>query len=86
MKMKTSISIDNEIWMELKNLALQRGKDISSILKDAIKNELYLDLDKSLMKYSRYCKSGLDFEPIKPKDKVSDMIRSMREDRESRIS
>ena len=54
MKVKTSISIDNEIWMELKNLALQRGKDISSLLKDVIENELYLDLDKSLMKYSKH--------------------------------
>ena len=86
MKVKTSISIDNEIWMELKNLALQRGKDISSILKDAIENELYLDLDKSLMKYSRYGKSDLDFEPIKPNGKISDLVRSMRDGRESRIS
>jgi hypothetical protein len=86
MKVKTSISIDKEIWMELKNLALQRGKDISFILKDAIENELYLNLDKSLMKYSEYGKSDLDFEPIKPKCKVSDLIRSMRDDRESRIS
>ena len=86
MKVKTSISIDNEIWIELKNLALQRGKDISSILKDAIENELYLDLDKSLMKYSKYSKSDLDFEPIKPNGKISDLVRSMRDDRESRIS
>ena len=86
MKVKTSISIDNEIWMELKNLALQRGKDISSILKDAIENELYLDLDKSLMKYSKYGKSDLGFDPIKLKSKVSDLVRSMRDDRESRIS
>jgi hypothetical protein len=86
MKVKTSISIDNEIWMELKNLALQRGKDISSILKDAIENELYLGLDKSLMKYSKYGKSDLDFDPIKLKSKVSDLVRSMRDDRESRIS
>ncbi|MCW6171184.1 MAG: hypothetical protein LVQ96_08475 [Thermoplasmatales archaeon] len=86
MKVKTSISIDNEIWMELKNLALQRGKDISSILKDAIENELYLDLDKSLMKYSKYGKSDLDFDPIKLKSKVSDLVRSIRDDRESRIS
>jgi hypothetical protein len=86
MKVKTSISIDKEIWMELKNIALQRGKDISFILKDAIENELYLNLDKSLMKYSKYGKSELDFEPIKPKGKVSDLVRSMRDDRESRIS
>jgi hypothetical protein len=86
MKVKTSISIDKQIWMELKNLALQRGKDISFILNDAIENELYLNLDKSLMKYSKYGKSDLDFEPIKPKSKVSDLIRSMRDDRESRIS
>ena len=72
--------------MELKNLALQRGKDISSILKDAIENELYLDLDKSLMKYSKYGKSDLDFEPIKPNGKISDLVRSMRDDRESHIS
>ncbi|WP_298275903.1 hypothetical protein [Ferroplasma sp.] len=86
MKVKTSISIDNEIWMELKNLALQRGKDISSILIDAIENELYLNLDKSLMKYSKYGKSDLDFDPIKPNGKVSGLVRSMRNDRESRIS
>ena len=86
MKVKTSISIDKQIWMELKNLALQRGKDISFILNDAIENELYLNLDKSLMKYSKYGKSDLDFEPIKPKSKVSDLIRSIRDDRESRIS
>ena len=41
MKIKTSIPIDNEIWMELKNLALQRGKDINSILKDAIKMSFF---------------------------------------------
>jgi hypothetical protein len=86
MKVKTSISIDNEIWMELKNLALQRGKDISSILKDVIENELYLNLDKSLMKYSKCGKSDLDFDPIKVKSKVSDLVRSMRDDREGRIS
>jgi predicted DNA-binding protein len=86
MKVKTSISIDNEIWMELKNLAIQRGMDISSILKDIIENELYLDLDKSLMKYSKHGDSNLDFDPIKPKSKVSDLVRSMRNDRESRIS
>jgi hypothetical protein len=38
MKVKTSISIDKQIWMELKNFALQRGKDISVILEDAIEN------------------------------------------------
>jgi hypothetical protein len=86
MKVKTSISIDKQIWMELKSLALQQGKDISFILKDAIENELYLNLDKSLMKYSKYGKSDLDFEPIKPRSEVSDIIRSMRDDRESRIS
>ena len=72
--------------MELKNLAIQRGMDISSILKDIIENELYLDLDKSLMKYSKHGDSNLDFDPIKPKSKVSDLVRSLRDDRESRIS
>jgi hypothetical protein len=86
MKVKTSISIDKQIWMELKNLALQRDEDISSILKDAIENELCLNLDKYLMKYSKSGKSSLDFEPIKPSGKVTDLIRSMRDDRESRIS
>ena len=31
MKVKTSISIDNEIWMELKNLALQRGIGLNRV-------------------------------------------------------
>ncbi len=86
MNVKTSISIDKKIWMELKNLALERGKDVSSILKDAIENELNSNLDKSLTKYSIQGTSDLDFEPIKPKGKISDLIRSMRDDRESRIS
>ncbi len=86
MKVKTSISIDKELWMELKNLALQRGNDISSILKDAIENELCLNLDKSLLKYSKYNKYDLDFEPIKPNCKVSDLVRGMRNDRENRKS
>lgn len=86
MKVKTSISIDNEIWMKLKNLALQRGEDISSILKEAIKNELYLDLERSLMKHSKYGKSELDFDPIKPDSEISGLVRSMRDDREGRIS
>ncbi|MGP6207715.1 hypothetical protein ACNF42_06800 [Cuniculiplasma sp. SKW3] len=86
MKVKMSIFIDKQIWMELKNFALQRGKDISFILEDVTENELYLNLDKSLMKYSRYGKSELDFEPIKPKAKVSDLVKSMRDDRESSIS
>ena len=86
MKVKTSISIDKQIWMELKNFALQRGKDVSFILEDAIENELFLNLDKSLMKYSKYGKSELDFEPIKPKGKVSELVRSLRDDKKSRIS
>ncbi|EQB69393.1 ribbon-helix-helix protein, CopG family [Cuniculiplasma divulgatum] len=86
MNVKTSISIDKKIWMELKNLALERGKDVSSILKDAIENELNSNLDKSLMKYSIQGTFDLDFEPIKPKSKISDLIRSMRDDRESHIS
>ena len=86
MNMKKSISIGKQIWMELKNLALEWGKDISSILKDAIENELNSNLDKSLMKYSIHGTFDLDFEPIKPKSKISDLIRSMRDDRESHIS
>ncbi len=86
MKVKTSISIDKQIWVELKNLALQRGMDISSVLKETIENELYLNLDEYLMKYSKYSKADLDFEPIKSKGNVSDLIRSMRDDRKNRIS
>ncbi len=86
MKVKTSISMDKQIWMELKNFALQQGKDISSILKEAIENEIYLNLDEYLMKYSKYSKDDLDFEPIKSKGNVSDLIRSMRDDRKNRVS
>lgn len=72
--------------MRLKNLALEQGKDISSILENAIENELISNLDKSLMKYSSKTVSDLDFEPVKPKQQISDLVRSMRDDRENRIS
>lgn len=86
MKIKTSISIDKELWIELKNLASKQGKDVSSTLEDAIENELISGLDQSLAKYSIVKTSNLDFEPVKPKGKISDLVRSMRDDRESGLS
>jgi predicted DNA-binding protein len=86
MKIKTSISIDRELWIELKTLASRQGKDVSSTLKDAIENELISDLNKSLAKYSIMNTSDLDFEPIKIDRGISDLVRSMRDDRENSIS
>jgi predicted DNA-binding ribbon-helix-helix protein len=52
MKTKTSISIDRQVWAKLKNLAVERGVDISSLLQIAIDDELISNFEDSIMKFS----------------------------------
>ena len=52
MKTKTSISIDQQVWTKLKNLAVERGVDISSLLQIAIEDELISNFEDSIMKFS----------------------------------
>ena len=52
MKTKTSISIDQQVWAKLKNLAVERGVDISSLLQIAIEDELISNFEDSIMKFS----------------------------------
>ena len=52
MKTKTSISIDQQVWTKLKNLAVERGVDISSLLQIAIDDELISNFEDSIMKFS----------------------------------
>ena len=52
MKTKTSISIDQQVWAKLENLAVERGVDISSLLQIAIEDELTYNFEDSIMKFS----------------------------------
>ena len=52
MKTKTSISIDQQVWAKLKNLAVERGVDIRSLLQIAIEDELISNFEDSIMKFS----------------------------------
>ena len=86
MKTKTSISIDQQVWIKLKNLATERNTNISSALQKAIESELLSNFDDSIIKYSTRRRSDLDFDPVEPKQKVSELIRRMRDERENSIS
>ena len=86
MKTKTSISIDQQVWAKLKNLAVERGMDISSLLQIAIEDELISNFEDSMIKFSTQGGTELDFDPIEPRQNVSELVRGMRDEREDRIS
>ena len=86
MKTKTSISIDQQVCIKLKNLATERNTNISSVLQKAIDGELLSNFDDSIMKYSTKRRSDSDFDPVEPKQKVSELVRRMRDERENSIS
>lgn len=86
MKTKTSISIDQQVWTKLKNLAVERGVDISSLLQIAIEDELISNFEDSIMKFSTKGGTELDFDPIEPRQNISGLVSGMRDEREDRIS
>lgn len=59
---------------------------MSSILQNAIENELISNLEEPLMKYVSKKSPELDFDPIQPRKRVSDLVSGMRYDREDRLS
>lgn len=82
-KVKTSIYVEKDLWEEFKKLAQRKGVEPSKLLEELIREELF---EKMLDEFMQELDIGndyeIDFEPIKPrKDLVSDLIRSMRDER-----
>ncbi len=77
-KVKTSIYVDKELWERFRKYVLRRGKEVSNLLEDMIRDETIEESLESIIDYENY---ELDFEPIKlKKGSVSELVRVMRDE------
>nr|MDO8063514.1 hypothetical protein [Candidatus Freyrarchaeum guaymaensis]HDO80729.1 hypothetical protein [Candidatus Bathyarchaeota archaeon] len=85
MKAKTSVYVDRDLWEKFKVLSASRKTDVSSLLKELIREETMEQLDEALSELG--LESGeLDFEPVKVSKPVSGLVRVMRDERRDGIS
>ena len=82
MKVKTSIYVDRELWERFKKGAALKGVDASSLLEEALREEVCVDeLLASLLAEGEGL-SELDFDPVEVEEgSVSSLVREMRDGR-----
>ena len=81
-KVKTSIYVDKEVWEKFKMYAAREGIEISSLLEEILMNEVVDSfLDKALLDAAGSEDYVLDFEPVKAKGSVSELVRAVRDER-----
>ena len=83
---KTSIYVDEEIWMEFKRYAVDKGMDVSSLIEEILREELLSRIDDALSKIAGSEDYQINFEPIEPKGSVSILIREMKDIRACGLS
>lgn len=84
---KTSVYVDEDLWARFRLYALRRGLDLSSALEEAIRDEMVdVELEEAISELVDFEDLEIDFEPVKPKGFVSDLVRVMRDERENRLS
>lgn len=81
-KIKTSVFIDRELWIEFKKHVASRDRELSEVLEELLREELMMDLEDAVKELIGTLEVGLDFEPIKPKASLSEIVREMRDERE----
>ena len=84
-KIKTSIYVDEDLWKEFKKIASLRDQELSEALEGLLREELMVDLEVALRELFDELDTELDFEPVKMKAPVSELVREMRNERESRL-
>jgi hypothetical protein len=83
---KTSIYVDEEIWMEFKRYAVDKGMDVSSLIEEILREELLSHIDDALSKIAGSEDYQINFELIEPKGSVSTLIREMKDIRACGLS
>lgn len=84
-KVKTSVSIDEDLWKEFKRLVSSRDRELSEVLEELIREELLVDLEAVLKELAGELETELDFKPIKSRAPVSVLVREMRNEREDSL-
>jgi hypothetical protein len=83
---KMSIYVDEEIWMEFKRYAVDKGMDVGSLIEEILREELLSHIDDALSKIAGSEDYQINFEPIEPKGSVSILIREMKDIRACGLS
>ncbi|MGC8983018.1 MAG: ribbon-helix-helix domain-containing protein [Desulfurococcaceae archaeon] len=87
MRVKTSIYVDKELWEKFKTYAMRRGREVSELLEEAIRDEMVEEvLSEALLELAGSEDYVLDFEPVEPKEGlVSELVRALRNERASSV-
>ncbi|MEM0050345.1 MAG: hypothetical protein QXW39_07460 [Candidatus Bathyarchaeia archaeon] len=84
-KIKTSIYVDEDLWKKFKKIASSRDQELSEALEELLREELMVDLEAVLRELIDELDTELDFKPVKAKASVSELVREMRDERESHL-
>ena len=84
-KIRVSIYIDEDLWREFRRYAAEKGLSASELLEELIKEELMIEPDSLLPELPEEENPEPDFEPIKPKEPISGLVREVRDERENRL-
>ncbi|MEM1970439.1 MAG: hypothetical protein QW422_06240 [Sulfolobales archaeon] len=84
-KVKTSIYVDEDLWKEFKKIASSRDQELSEALEGLLREELMVDLEAVIRELVNELDTELNFKPVKAKAPVSELVREMRNERESRL-
>ncbi|MEM1665510.1 MAG: hypothetical protein QXY06_06710 [Zestosphaera sp.] len=84
-KVKTSIYVDEDLWKEFKKIASSRDQELSEALERLLREELMVDLEAVIREFVNELDTELNFKPVKAKAPVSELVREMRDERESRL-
>uniref|UniRef100_A0A7C4H9M4 CopG family transcriptional regulator n=1 Tax=Staphylothermus marinus TaxID=2280 RepID=A0A7C4H9M4_STAMA len=84
-RIKTSIYVDEDLWKEFKKLVSSRDQELSEALESLIREELMVDLETVVKELVNELDTDLDFKPVKAKAIVSELVREIRDERESRL-
>lgn len=82
-KVKTSIYVDEDLWKEFKKIASSRDQELSEALEGLLREELMVDLEAVIRELVNELDTELNFKPVKAKAPVSELVREMRNERES---
>lgn len=84
-KVKTSIFVDGDLWREFKKYVSSRDRELSEVLEELIREELMVDLESAVKELAGRIEIKIDFEPIKAKATISELVREMRNERDGSL-
>ncbi|MEM1832253.1 MAG: hypothetical protein QXJ97_12090 [Desulfurococcaceae archaeon] len=84
-KIKTSIYVDEDLWKKFKKIASSRDQELSEALEELHGEELMVDLEAVVRELVDKLDTELNFKPVKAKALVSELVREMRDERETRL-